>query len=425
MSNYSKFERRLAKILSGNPRIKSFIKKIYQRIVFVLNQPSEFVISKYDIKKIESESYESFFGYYDNNPECDGKVLYQVTSKDTSLKPGLYLDDPTFTLVRVTDLFSGDILFSKETKAYNWQQGSKLQWISKDSFVYNDLSEKGNAQGKLIYLSTGEEKTLPEPIYDTYKADYYLSLNYAPLTKLRPDYAYFNGVDHEYIDFDNQYIKYCTFDGNNKVLITLKKIVEDFPLSFQCGFSKQKFNHIMISPLGQKFVFLHRAYNSMGKRVDRLFLGEINFDTYDCDIRLISDSGMISHYCWVDDGSLISYMNHNDVNGYYRINLSKQITLTKINIDNLDSFGDGHPTYIGDSKFITDSYPDKSRIKQLLLVDMKIGTSTVIGSFLEPLKFHGETRCDLHPKWDAATSCVYIDSVHEGKRSLYKVGPII
>jgi len=141
-------------------------------------------------------------------------------------------------------------------------------------------------------------------------------------------------------------------------------------------------------------------------------------------LMMISDSGMISHYCWVENDGLIAYMSHNGINGYYLINLKDNPNIENIEIPGLRSFGDGHPTYIGDGKFITDTYPNKRRVKHLLLVDLKLKNVKTLAELYEPLVFDGETRCDLHPKWDRVHKMVYVDSVHEGIRALYKVGPI-
>ena len=169
--------------------------------------------------------------------------------------------------------------------------------------------------------------------------------------------------------------------------------------------------------------FLHRAYNSAGRRIDRLFVANARTGE---KLRMISDSGMISHYCWMDNNSILAYMKHNDMNGYYIISLSSpSITITKIEIEGLDAYGDGHPTYIGEGKFITDSYPNKSRMKSLLLVDIDNSKFAVLAEFLEPLKFHDQTRCDLHPKWDEVHKIIYVESVHESKRKLFALGPIL
>jgi len=55
-----------------------------------------------------------------------------------------------------------------ETTAWNWQQGSRLQWRPKsDEIVWNDRSEDGKHYVCRVYnFRTGKRRTLPRPIYD-------------------------------------------------------------------------------------------------------------------------------------------------------------------------------------------------------------------------------------------------------------------
>ncbi|PTP98253.1 hypothetical protein [Vibrio splendidus] len=425
MANYNFFERKLAKVLSSSPKLKNSIKRVYQQVNFFLHKPSSNFKSDLNIEKVGEDSSESFFGYYDNNPVNNGMVLFQDTSFDTSVAPSKVILDKGEVKIIVKDIKSNNYIFSRTTKAFNWQQGCKLQWIDRCSFIYNDFSSSETPCAVVVNLNNSESKILKDPVYDAYKSEFYISLDFLPLTNLRPDYAYFKVGGWSDVNFENQSIKISNFDGESVTLFTISDINELYPLEFECDFSHQKFNHVMISPDGNKFVFLHRAYTNSGERIDRLFLALLNPCKTKCDISLISDSGMISHYCWKDDLTLISYMRHDDKDGYFIIDLGDDcVIIKKIDILGLDEFGDGHPYYIGDGKFITDSYPNKSRMKSLIVVDLNSLSFDILGEFLEPLKFHSQTRCDLHPKWDSVERCIYIDSVHEGKRGLYKVGPL-
>ena len=86
----------------------------------------------------------------------------------------------------------------------------------------------------------------------------------------------------------------------------------------------------------------------------------------------------------------------------------------------ITNFGDGHPT-IYNKKMLFDTYPDKSRIKYLMSFNVENNHLQNIGSFFENFDYYGETRCDLHPRWSFDGSKMFIDSVHTGKRFLYKI----
>ncbi|MEJ5266114.1 MAG: hypothetical protein WHT29_12435, partial [Bacteroidales bacterium] len=87
---------------------------------------------------------------------------------------------------------------------------------------------------------------------------------------------------------------------------------------------------------------------------------------------------------------------------------------------NLNSaiMGDGHPN-VYDKKMIFDTYPDKARMKSLFIFDMKNNSLTLLGEFFEPLQYNGQTRCDLHPRWNFSGNKIFIDSTHSQKRQLY------
>lgn len=422
MSNYSSFERRIAKFLSNNENLKNKIKKIYQYVNYTLNKKKDNLITDYPCRKVLVSSSESFFGYYDKSPFNNDYELFNITDHDTSLPPSVVINhlNKSYKII-VKSVETSEIIFEDNVSAFNWQQGSKAQWINNYSFVYNDIVSN-KIVAKVKNLQDKSLEILEHPIYDAYKDEFYISIDYRPMTLLRPDYGYFSKDIDFNLEYENQSIDFCDFNGNSMSIIKLNELNELFPLANDYSVNKQKFNHIMISPNGDKFVFLHRAHDK--KRIDRFFYVS-NFKSGKGEVKLISDSGMISHYCWKDDSTLIAYMRHEGKDGYYLISICDAIIIAEIDIPTLSDCGDGHPTYIGGGLFITDTYPDKSRMKKLLCVDLNNKSFKIIAEFFEPLKYSGQTRCDLHPKWDAKNKLVYVDSVHEGKRDLYKVGPLL
>jgi Tol biopolymer transport system component len=84
----------------------------------------------------------------------------------------------------------------------------------------------------------------------------------------------------------------------------------------------------------------------------------------------------------------------------------------------IDKFGDGHPSVYGNN-ILFDTYPNKSRMKKLLLFDVSSSELRELGEFYESFDFYAETRCDLHPRFSFDGKKVFFDSVHEGKRGLY------
>ena len=171
----------------------------------------------------------------------------------------------------------------------------------------------------------------------------------------------------------------------------------------------------MISPDGKKNMFLHRWYIPSGKRFDRLMIADKNGQ----NLKILADEEMVSHCCWYRNNSIIGFFHHSSHgNSFYKIDIeTSSISLLS---EKLKGLGDGHPTVVN-NKMVFDSYPDRSRIKKLYIYNLEEDTLKEIGEFVEPMKYFGETRCDLHPKWNYEGSKIFIDSVHSRKRMLYEL----
>jgi hypothetical protein len=168
----------------------------------------------------------------------------------------------------------------------------------------------------------------------------------------------------------------------------------------------------MISPDGSGFIFMHRRY--CGKRkYDRMIY---------CDwhgIKLILDEDMVSHYCWIDNECVFGYYKMNNISGYNLINVRTGKGETLECLNNLQ-FGDGHPTFC-DGKVIVDTYPDKSRMQHLMMIDLKTHEVKQLLEVYQSVRYMNETRCDMHPRFTHDGRAVYFDSVYSGKRTLCKL----
>ncbi len=422
MSHFGVIERSIARYLSKLPAIKKAVKRLYQYICYLQNFNKPKFISSVSITPVECEG-ETFFGYYDKSP-VSPSGLFLVYLK---VKEGKTSNHPSTCKCEliVKNLESGENIVRRDINAFNWQQGNKSFWIGDYRLIFNDYI---NSQYRAVILNvqTGQEEVIDQPVYDTLSDRFVLSISFDRLTKIRPDYGYFCKNDFSEIksdDDDGIYIYDLEKRNAGKKLCSLNEVIRKYP--FESGASKkleQKFNHIMASPEGNGFIVLHRIYDN-GVRHDRLIY--ISVDTENFEIKnevMLCDSGMVSHCCWIDKHNVLAYMRLGDVDGYYEINLQSKDVLTKlISTEEMMKYGDGHPTSLNEEYFITDTYPDKSRHKKVLLINRKSKEITEVASLFEPLKFDGQTRCDLHPKFSPERNSIYIESTHSGHRRLYEI----
>ena len=134
---------------------------------------------------------------------------------------------------------------------------------------------------------------------------------------------------------------------------------------------------------------------------------------------MLLDTRIISHYSWYDNENFIFYGVVKNKAQYYILNISSGIcSFFAPNI--LDKYGDGHPSFSPDRKWlITDSYPDTTRKRHLLLYNIEDKKLIEIGAFYDPFHFRNEKRCDLHPRWSPDGNLISIDSAYTGKRNTY------
>jgi hypothetical protein len=417
-SGFGKTERNIARWLAGYPWVKQNLKKIYQFISWVFNKKSYTHKTNYSIQSIKAGDNESFFGYYDKNPVShDGKYILFCSSKySTNKNP----DGNREISVILQELNAGKTLLQIPVRAYNWQQGSRVHWLTDDLFIFNDFdTDRKNYTARVwSAISLSEVKSFDRPVQDSYKDEYFLSLNYQRIMALRPDYGYRNlpilDVD-KLKDIDNDGIWKVDYKtGEGILLVSLKDVCLQKPVT-DMERALHKVNHIMISPFGDKFIFIHRYY--IGKRrFDRLFLA----DSINGNLKLLSDNEMVSHYFWVDNKTFLAYLR--DANGKDAYNLIDIDTgsFSTIANDQLNHMGDGHP-HVYKELFITDTYPDRARMQHLVLVNWKTGEVKELGEFFHGFKYSGETRCDLHPRFSSDGKSVFFDSVFSGKRQLYRM----
>ncbi len=416
MAQFSKNERLIASALSATPALKAFIKKGYVSINYIIHRKryrSLVLNLKREINLIEpiNKKNETFFGYYDKSPDNDkGLVLFNETEASTSKKPTSNRPIWINTINLKTKISSA----IADSFSYNWQQGCRAQWISDEKIIFNHFNSTTRRFEAAVYSIKKKEitKSFAFPVQDAYKDQYFLSINYRRIMRLRPDYGYRNlplPDDEEMRNLDYDGIWKVDFNSDaSDLIVSLKDVVDLQPASnFDSSF--HKLNHVMISPNGENFIFIHRWYDK-GKRFDRLILFQEGY------LRILANEGMVSHMCWINDSILFGFFRHKGVAGFYFININSGEIKSCQGLNSLNN-GDGHPT-VYKEWIAVDSYPDKSRMQHLTLYNYKTKDLIPILEVFQPLKYQAETRCDMHPRFSQDGKYIFFDTVFTGKRRL-------
>jgi hypothetical protein len=209
--------------------------------------------------------------------------------------------------------------------------------------------------------------------------------------------------------------------GEHKLIISLAQIVGIRHTSNMDN-AKHWFNHMQFNPDDSRFLFLHRWRRPDGGRWTRLFTANPDGSEIYC----VADHEMISHFDWRNPHQILAWARQHNIGDRYFL------FTDRANVENPDEVGevevvgegilttDGHCSYSPDGRWIlTDTYPDRERMRTLLLYRPADERRVDIGRFFAPKELDGEIRCDLHPRWSRDGQQVCFDSVHEEHRQIY------
>jgi hypothetical protein len=410
MKSYNSAERALARLLDSVPAARLSIKFCYQRANYLVFRERDFRAVVHPETAMVSLPEESFFGYYDKTPWSPDlrHALAHSPLQDGTVAIQAY-DLRTSTMRRVGS-----------SRAWNWQQGSMLQWLSNTGelqVIWNDVID-GKLGARIASLASGEKRAIPWPIQTLHpNGQEALTLNYKRLDCMRPEYGYSYPAENFAPDVAPDCDGIWHVDlrtGEGKLVLTLAALQANQP-RLEMGGSQHKVNHLMYSPRGEKVVFMHRWLGPRGK-FSRLYVA----NRRGANLKLLLDARMVSHYAWRDEDHVLAWARTEEKGDhYYLINVSTG-AWEIIGEGVLDVFGDGHPSYSPNRRWIvTDTYPDRRRQRHLLLYSVTSDCLLELGRFLSPWKYDGAVRCDLHPRWSPDGNWISIDSVHSGGRAMY------
>lgn len=304
-----------------------------------------------------------------------------------------------------------------QSRSWGWQQGCMLQWVpGSDSLViYNDRGAD-RFVSHVQNVSTGERKTLPHAIYSLSPVGKYaVTTDFRRINDMRPGYGYAGLPDPWAEQTAPREVGIQRIDlesGEAKMLVSLADII-DVPYPGGFGEGKHWFNHLLISPDGQRTIFLHRWRTAPGRWSTRMFT--IGLDGG--DLREINPgAGMISHFIWRDPQHILAWTRHPSAgDAFYVMEDSVAGTMEAIGRDVMRR--DGHCTYLpGNRWIVNDTYPQgPHREQEVYLYEVATGKRVSLGGFRLPPEYQGEWRCDTHPRHSPDGNWLCIDSPHTGE----------
>ena len=385
--------------LEANPWIKNLVKKIYQHVYVFFSR------SKFDISHSYVLRHNAFFGFHDKDPWSQNKSAL-LAHEYEGIGNEIITSKSTVNIV----LFHGKNWLEKRvigsTSAWNWQQGSELQWLDNDTIIFNDFVD-GRLIAKSVNTSTLKIKNFKYPVSGVnISKGIYASTCFQSFAKEMPGYGYIFDDDRKSPNKRSELLLISLKTGTITTCIDMSNFSDNISDEFGC------ISHIQFSEDGRFCAFLVRK-QSFGVR---LYSEMWVFDTSSWKTTLwnIPFGGMVSHYCFIGHKILVYASDQNKTNGFFEVSLiAKEIK----NVSEMYSERDGHPSFrFGCLSF--DTYPDGSRHKKLFVRKSDEQRAKEIGTVFLPLKFDGISRVDLHPRVRSDGKFVCVDCVSNGVRSM-------
>lgn len=376
-------------------------------------------------------------GYYDKllfDPSNRYVVANEVDFEHRTPKP----DD--VLRVGMIDTEDGDKWIELGTTcAWNWQQGCMLQWLPGDrrEVLWNDR-DGDRFIGHILDVTSGRRRTLSHPIYCVSPDGRWgLTPDFRRLNDCRPGYGYAGIPDphaHQNTPEQTGIWRVDLATGDAKLLLSYAQIAafpyrSDAKLQFDPTKSKHWFNHLLVSPDGSRFLFLHR-WREQRADMTREQIATTGFSTRmftaDADgsrLHVVDPFGRTSHFVWRDPEHICAWAwhpSHNDRFYLYR-DRSDDVQVVGPDVMTLN----GHNTYVpntNDEWILNDTYPDKQRLQHPYLFHVPTGRRVPLGHFHSPAEYKSEWRCDNHPCASRDGKKVVLDSPHGGNgRQVYLI----
>lgn len=363
-----------------------------------------------------------WFGYYDKlqfDPSSRYALGMEVDFEHRSPRP----DDVIG--IGMVDTEDGDRWIELgASRAWNWQQGSMLQWLpgSDREVIWNDRHED-NFVCHILDVKSGKRRTLPAPIYAVAPdGRWAVTTDFRRLNHTRPGYGY-AGVPDPNRDVaapeDSGIWRVDLATGKTQLIITLAQVARIPGREGGWAGAKHWFNHLLVAPDGARFIFLHR-WRKPGQGSGfstRMFTAAADGS----DLYMLDPYGRTSHFIWRDPHTVLAWAWHPSHGEKFYLFYDKSARVEVVGPEVMTV--NGHCSYLPGNRWIlNDTYPDPERRQHLYLYEVATRRRVELGSFYSPPEYTGEWRCDLHPRSSPDGRKVVIDSPHGGNgRQMYLI----
>lgn len=398
-------EKVVHKAVKDNVAVKNHVKWLYQ-LIFSTLSPTEV-----DTELTFTERPGTFFGFHDKNPwSSDGDRLLGHSVEGAGDGAGWRKGEPVEVSVFHGDNWTQSTTVAR-TQAWNWQQGSQLQWLGDENkFVYNDFRDSV-CRAVVQDLDTGSEIVLDYPIAAVSpNGTKYASICFETFGRAMDGYGYAFEATRSTSNVPVGTLLIISREGS-ETRIALDDL--DSQIESQSDDVIDFVSHCLFSPDGERLLFLRRQSRPNRRLRSEMFCVNVAHSS----IQRIGFKDMVSHFTWLGPDRLLAYANTEEGgDGFYVADIEAQtITNWTDRLNNRD--GHPHATPTGDT-VIFDTYPDRARYQHLFVWREGEKRAQPIARIPSPMKFWGTARVDLHPRVRPDGEYIAFDAGFGGIRSL-------
>ncbi len=405
--------------LKRKPRLKLAVRNVYQRMLDWI--PQKKLVSSYPITGRPG----FFFGFHDHSPFSPDNNCLAAGRFD--LSQPIHMPEPNEELE--IGIFMGKQFGQwnpiTSTKAWNWHQGCKLQWLgSENKLIFNDHVDGRNIARVVSVDNSTQDAILPSAVGSVSPSgSCAVGYSFDRVEKYMPGYGYRYETNRQDLsaeapESDGIYLidlQRQSFD----LIINLKQLKNIKPES-SMDKAYHYVSHTIFSPSSKRFAFLHRwIRGDVTKRWSRIVTADLRGE----NIRIFPTKDMASHMGWRNENELLAYCRLRNNKDCYVLFLDKNpVTYSVLGSRSFNS--DGHPAWSADQRyFLTDTYPDRFRMQYLILYDIVKHLRYNLARLKTYRKFatinpYCHWSCDLHPRWDHTGRFICFDATYSGQRAL-------
>ena len=385
------------KYLSRFPMVKRVVRDVYQ---FVFQARGA---AKSDgLPKLDLVINNAFFGFHDFCPwsHSERYLCFHKHADNSRRKIGRDTDEVT---IHIYDYETGKTVNVGASSSFNWQMGARLQWLGQENKVIWNSVDAHHLVSNIFNIEDSRRSVLPRPVYAISNSGLLGgSCSFSAIEKYMPGYGYTGN----FLEEINASVVEIFELRTNVVCHSISKQDVGFPLS-NIGF----FSHLQFSICDKLIGFFYRRPSTLNEFATDLVVYDLHSKKVLCQV---SDASVITHFCWLENSEILFFGERNGLRCYYILScFSGEIST----FSPFSKFPDGHPQY-SNGRIITDTYPDKRRMKGLYYLDIVVGIPSKLGEFFSPTKYKDYSRVDLHPRFSRDGSRFAVDHISKGSPSI-------